>query len=332
MKLKCLLLAVTSLGGLFTGVDLSFAEPICTPYTFTTIAGSAGYGSADGTNSAARFNDPTGLAVDSAGNLYVSDEGNYTIRKITPVGTNWVVTTMAGLAGSPGTNDGTGASARFNGPAVAAVDSAGNLYVGDSGNETIRKMTLSGTNWAVTTLAGQASTGSADGTGSAAKFNLPQCVAADSAGNLYVADTQNCTIRQVTPSGTNWVVTTLAGLAGFSGSADGTGESARFSYYASAVAVDSAGNVYVADEWNNSIRKGYPAPMILNSGPALGFTARQFGFDLTGPPGQLVIVEASTDLYNWRPIWTNTFGVNALPFTDPQASLYSHRFYRTRLP
>ena len=101
--------------------------------------------------------------------------------------------------------------------------------------------------WVVTTLAGLAgSSGSADGTESAARFYYPYGVAVDSAGNVYVADTYNNTIRKVTPVGTNWVVTTLAGLAGSPGSADGTGSAAQF-YYPHGVAVDSAGNVYVAD-------------------------------------------------------------------------------------
>jgi hypothetical protein len=156
-------------------------------------------------------------------------------------------------------------------------------------------------------------------------------VAVDSAGNLYVADQNNNTIRKVTPVGTNWVVRTLAGVAGPYGSADGTGSAARFSN-PFGVAVDGAGNLYVADSSNNTIRKGYPALAITSSGPGFGFNGGQFGFTLTGPSGQLVIVEASTDLSSWLPIWTNTFVTNALPFTDPQSGVYSHRFYRARLP
>ena len=169
------------------------------------LAGS--YGSADGTGSAARFYCPCGVAVDSAGNVYVADSDNHTIRKVTPGG---VVTTLAGLAGSSGSADGTGSAARFYDPYGVAVDSAGNVYVADYRNHTIRKVTPGGV---VTTLAGLAgSSGSADGTGSAARFYYPYGVAVDSAGNVYVADTCNNTIRKVTPGG---VVTTLAGVAGY---------------------------------------------------------------------------------------------------------------------
>src|SRR6185436_10389375 len=105
-------------------------------------------------------------------------------------------------------------------------------------------------------------------------------------GNLYVTDAYNNTIRKLTLTGTNWMVTTLGGMAGRYGTADGTGNAARFSNPAG-VAVDSAGNIYVADFYFNTIRKGYPPPRILNA----GFVAGQFRFDLTAPPGQSVVVE-----------------------------------------
>src|SRR5213593_3736548 len=146
----------------------------------------------------------------------------------------YAFTNLAGLPGGLGSVDGTAGAARFNYPSGVAVDSAGNVYVADSGNSTIRKITPDGT---VTTLAGSAGqSGSADGTGSAARFNNPRGVAVDSVGNVYVADTSNATIRKVTPAG---AVTTLAGLAGSGGSADGTGSAARF-LDPSGVAVDSA--------------------------------------------------------------------------------------------
>jgi hypothetical protein len=184
----------------------------------TILAGKEGCaGSVDGTNGAARFSDmEKGIALDVAGNLYVGDMLNNMIRRITPAvsagKTNWVVTTIAGKPGFAPSADGPGLEARFSKPCGVAVDSAGVVYVADSGNHTIRKVTPVGTNWWVTTIAGEAGdTGSADGTNGAARFNNPLGVAVDSAGIVYVADSGNHTIRKVTPLGTNWVVTTLAG-------------------------------------------------------------------------------------------------------------------------
>jgi sugar lactone lactonase YvrE len=227
----------------------------------TTLAGQARLaGSEDGPGTSARFAYPEAVATDGKGSLYVTDGGNHTIRKITADGTNWVVTTLAGLARSPGSADGVGTDARFNDPCGIAVDGAGNIYVADQGNNIIRKVALVGTNWVVTTLAGMAgSYGSVDGTGSEARFNYPGGVAVDSAGNVYVADFGNCTIRKITPAG---AVTTLAGLAGKSGTADGTGSDGRFSL-PSSVAVDKSGNVYVADSGNHTIRKITAAGVVM---------------------------------------------------------------------
>jgi streptogramin lyase len=148
-------------------------------------------GSADGIGSDARFSDPSGVATDTRGNVFVADTGNNTIRKITPAG---VVTTLAGSEGERGSGaDGTGSAARFYGPAGVSTDSAGNVYVADTGNHTIRRITPAGV---VTTVAGSPGLiGSADGAGSAARFNRPRGVAIDSGGNVYVADTGNNTIR-----------------------------------------------------------------------------------------------------------------------------------------
>jgi len=204
-----------------------------------------------------------------------------------------VVTTLAGSAGNPGSADGTGSAARFRFPAGMAVDGSGNVYVADSNNSTIRKVTSAGV---VTTLAGSAGTdGSADGTGSAAQFFVPIGVAVDGSGNVYVADSNNNTIREVTPAG---VVSTLAGLAGTDGSADGTGSAAQFSG-PSGVAVDGSGNVYVADSNNSTIRKVTPAGVVTtlagsagNPGSADGTgSAAQF----SGPSG--VAVDGSGNVY-----------------------------------
>ena len=182
----------------------------------TTYAGGAGVtGSADGAAAAARFNHPTGVAVDGSGNLYVSDTTNNTIRKITAAG---AVTTLAGLAGVSGAQDGTGAAALFNRPTGLIVDAAGNLYVADTGNSIIRRVAAAG---GVTTYAGLSGVaGLKDGTGNDAWFNQPQDLALDSAGNLYVADTGNATIRKVSPGG---VVTTLLLTAGSTSSGGTSG-------------------------------------------------------------------------------------------------------------
>ena len=129
--------------------------------------------------------------MDAYTNIYVADTGNHTIRMIVldATGTNGVVSTLAGLGGFSGTNDGVGSTARFYYPIGLAMDSNSNLYVADYGNHAIRKMTLVGTDWVVTTLAGQGGVfGNVDGTGSAARFKYPEGLAVDGAGNVFVGD------------------------------------------------------------------------------------------------------------------------------------------------
>jgi hypothetical protein len=211
----------------------------------TTLAGSGAYGSTNGTGTAASFETLVGIAVDASGNVYVADASNNLIRKITSGG---VVTTLAG-SGSSGSANGAGTAASFNFPDGVAIDTSGNVYVADASNNLIRKITSGGV---VTTLAGQAGvTGSTNGTGTAASFNHPFGVAVDTSGNVYVADVNNNLIRKITLGG---VVTTLAGRVGVTGSTNGTGTVASF-YDPYGVAVDTSGNVYVADEVNRLIRK-----------------------------------------------------------------------------
>lgn len=249
--------------------------------TVTSFAGSS-QGFADGTGSAAQFNIPSGVVRDAAGNMFVCDRDNHRIRKITPAG---IVTTFAGS--TMGFTNGTGTAAQFNQPYCITIDASGNLYVGDRMNHAIRKITPAGV---VSTLAGNGNPGSVNGTGTAAQFYEPLGVAADAAGNIYVADYINGLIRKVTPAG---VVTTLvnsgivfgltldaagnlyyttyssnqvmkystanvssvvAGQAGTPGSADGTGTAATF-YFPSGIAADPNGNLYVCDAFNHRIRK-----------------------------------------------------------------------------
>jgi sugar lactone lactonase YvrE len=275
--------AVDGAGNVFVADQGNYTIRKVTPAgVVTTLAGSAGSdGSEDGVGAAARFSDPSGVAVDGAGNVFVAESGNIadsgesTIRKITPAG---VVTTLAGTAGSSGSADGTGAAARFYQPSGVAVDGAGNVLVADRGNNTIRKITPAGV---VTTLAGSAgSSGSADGTGAVARFSItymystgPGGIAVDGASNIFVADTNNNTIRKITPAG---VVTTLAGTAGSDGSADGTGAAARF-IDPSGVAVDGAGNVFVADFNNHTIRKITPGGVVTTIAGTAGWSGSADG-------------------------------------------------------
>lgn len=224
----------------------------------TTFVGSQNLGNTDGTGAAARFNNPGGLATDSADNLYVANLGangtssGGSIRKVTPAR---VVTTLAGGT-TYGCTDGTGTGATFSNVSGIATDSAGNVIVADFNCGTIRKITAGGV---VTTIAGTANMdGYADGTGTAARFHSPIGLALDSANNIYVADRTNRVIRKITPTG---VVTTFAGTAGVAGSSDGTGAAARFnSPYG--VATDSTNNVIVSDESSCTIRKITPAGVV----------------------------------------------------------------------
>ena len=232
-----------------------FVPAKSTPYesavSVTTLAGAADNrkDNADGPGSEARFAYPMGLALAADGTLYVVDDENMTVRKITPTG---AVTTVAGMAGSRGSADGPGAAARFHHPVGVALDASGTLYVTDADNFTVRKISPAGV---VSTLAGVAGAkGSADGSGATARFNLPHGVAVDAAGTVYVADTENHTIRKITPAGQ---VTTLAGAAQHKGSDDGMGTAARFNHPAG-ITVDAAGNLYVADNGNHAIRKVAP--------------------------------------------------------------------------
>ena len=230
---------------------------------FGTLAGVAGSsGSVDGTGAAARFSNPSAVATDTAGNVYVADRSNNTIRKVTSAG---VVTTLAGSAGNNGSTDGTGSAARFGYPYGIAVDTAGNVYVADTLNNTIRKVTSAGV---VTTLAGASTTGSTDGTGSAARFSTPFGIAVDTAGNIFVADAGTHIIRKVTSAG---VVTTIAGSANFSGTTNGTGSAARFTN-PYGVTVDSLGNVFVADQGNGLIRKVTSAGVVTTLAGPTGMT------------------------------------------------------------
>lgn len=213
----------------------------CLNSDVTTLAGSAqGFVNVDGQS--ARFDNPVGVAVDAAGNVYIADAFNHTIRKITPGGS---ITTFAG-SGSPGFTDGTGTAAQFNNPVDIDFDASGDLIVADALNHSIRKITPAGV---VTTIAGTGTAGTAEGTGATAQFDTPYGVAADGSGNIYVADYNNFRIRRITSTN---VVSTLAGS--IKGYADGTGAAALFDGPIS-LDIDPLGKIFVADAFNNRIRE-----------------------------------------------------------------------------
>jgi DNA-binding beta-propeller fold protein YncE len=211
-----------------------------------TIAGDGIAGFADGHGAEARFNYPWGLACDAAGNLYVADTSNHRIRRVTPDGT---VTTFAGV-GTGGWLDGPAELARFDDPRDVAVDAAGHVYVADTDNNRIRKITPEGV---VSTFSGEGTRSFADGARAVARFGYPNGVAVDAAGHVFVADAENRRLRKVSPGGT---ATTLAG-DGASGFADGLGTEARLSSPRSVV-VDALGHLCFVEVGNSRVRRLSP--------------------------------------------------------------------------
>jgi sugar lactone lactonase YvrE len=213
--------------------------------------GNAGYSGDGGPAVRAQLSNPFGVALDSAGNLYIADDGNNRIRKVARAG---VISTVAG-AGTRALGDaGPATGAQLALPGGVALDSASNLYIADFANDRIRKVTPAGV---IGTVAGGGTQGLGDGgPATSAQLNRPSDVAVDSDGNLYIADTGNSRIRKVTPAG---VISTIAGggRAGSSGD-DGPATDAQL-HFPRGVAADSAGNLYIADSENNRIRKVTPA-------------------------------------------------------------------------
>jgi sugar lactone lactonase YvrE len=219
---------------------------IATNGVVTTVAGGPEHpGYADGAAAVAGFLFPAAVAVDMGGAVYVADYGNSVVRKIL----GGVVSTVAGVAGVVGSADGARTNASFAHPGGVGVDAQGVLYVTDSDNSTLRRITPDG---AVTTVAGAAGApGSQDGPGPQARFSFPQGVAVNASGTVFVADTGNNTLRVLTADGK---VTTLAGIAGVVGSADGSGTNAQFNAPAG-VALDGQGALYLADQANHTVRR-----------------------------------------------------------------------------
>jgi gliding motility-associated-like protein len=317
-------MATDAAGNIYVGDDVnSTIRKISPAGLVTTLAGSGAHGNTNGAGTNASFNAPFGVAVDGAGNVYVADEGNNLIRKITPAGD---VTTLAGSGVASSVNS-NGLSASFDHPYGVAVDAAGNVYVAEGVNNLIRKITPAAD---VTTFAGSGSPGSVNGNGTAASFRDPEGIAVDAAGNVYVADSQNNQVRKITPAGD---VTTLAG-SGATGFSNGDAAAASFNY-PYGLTVDAFGNVYVADQLNNAIRKITPAGQVSTIAGRYGpGSANGVGPDATfnAPSGVTIGADGNVyvaDSYNnaIRKIVTTGFYIDkALPpglTFDPKTGIIS---------
>ena len=240
--------AVDSVGNLYIADSANYRIRKISNGEITTVAGNGtpSFGGDSGPATSAQLYGPTGVAADSAGNLYIADHDNQRIRKVS----NGVITTVAGNGtfGFSGDN-GPATSAQLNYPAGAAVDSAGNLYIADAFNGRIRKVS----NGLITTVAGNGMLGFGgdNGPATSAQLNYPSGIDVDSAGNLYIADTGNQRIRKVS----NGVITTVAGNGTFGFSGDNFLATSAQLNGPYGVAVDSAGNFYIADTNNQRIRK-----------------------------------------------------------------------------
>jgi streptogramin lyase len=259
----------------------------------TTVAGAPGVpGIADGAGAAARFNHPHGIAIDSNSNLYVTDRGSHTVRKITPAG---VVTTFAGIAGVRGSADGAGIAAQFHLPTGIVVDGLSNVYVADTENYLVRRITPTGS---VSTLVGiRASKGIRNGDAATALFANLLGITIDTAGDLFITDgfilppqpntiSGSMIIRRITTGG---MVGTYAGTLYPESSnkhIDGAGSDAKF-YFSYGLAADRSGNLYVADTGNNAIRKVTPDRVVTT---LVGPSAR-----INSPHG--VTVDAAGNIY-----------------------------------
>jgi len=236
-------ITIDASGNFYVGDIGNFAVRKMNTASVVSLLAGGTEGNLNGQGASAQFKYPVGVCADASGNIYVADNKNHLIRKITPTG---AVTTFAG-SGSSGNADGTGTAAQFEEPYGICSDAAGNIYVADNLSSRIRKITPAGV---VTTIAGSAGAGFADGSAATAKFNQPNGICVDAQGNIYVSDYNNNRIRKITTAGD---VSTLAG-SGLQGNTDGPALQARFNRPGH-ICITADGIIYLADRYNHRIRK-----------------------------------------------------------------------------
>lgn len=281
------------------------------------VGAPGGRGTADGLGVDAGFNGPGGIARAADGTIYISDTSNNTIRKVV---SGRIVSTFAGSAGQSASVDGSGALARFRSPRGIAIDAQGNVFVADSSDHTIRRITPSGV---VTTFAGASGQpGSTNGLGTASRFNGPRGLAFNAAGDLFVADQSNSVIRRITPSG---IVTTFAGSPGVADHVDGSAGVARFDQ-PNGLAFDGNGDLFVTDSGSETVRRITPSgqvstvagsPYVWGSTDGTGPVARfgsPYGIAL-GPDGNFYVVEGFNLIRKVTPsgVVTTVAGTVGLP-------------------
>jgi hypothetical protein len=309
-----------ALGNLYiSGDDDQMIRKVATNGIITTFAG-GGISGDGGPATNAELNLPTCAVLDAIGNLYINDLGDNRIRK---VGTNGTIATFAGGGAVRGPFSGDGGPATnavFDNPCGVALDASGNLYISDNINNRVRRVDKNGI---ITTVAGAGPSfiGSFSGDGGPAtnaQLFSPQRVAFDALGNLYIADDLNSRIREVH----------LAQGPTLALNEVGTNNAGNYT-----VIITSPYGSVTSAVANLNVTVPSTPPQILAGGASFGFLTNHFGFDLSGAFGQTILVDASTDLVNWIPLFTNiATGTNPFYFSDPAWTNFPWRFYRSRLP